>query len=76
VEKQYMFYHPDITNHDFILLSHQDANKNPANDTNDTDDVSSQPVKKKVQRGRVPTTRSQTCQKQNASRPALYRVGN
>jgi hypothetical protein len=46
--------------------------KNPVNATEHTDHASSKPDKKKVQRGRVPTTRSQDRPKQNASRPAKH----
>jgi hypothetical protein len=46
----------------------------PSTDTDGTEDGSPQPVKKKVQRGRLPTTRSQNHPKRNASRPNKHDV--
>jgi hypothetical protein len=48
--------------------------KNPSTSTDGSEDGLTQPAKKKVQRGRLPITRSQDRPKWNASRPDKHNV--
>jgi hypothetical protein len=48
--------------------------KNPSTSTDGSEDGSTQPVKRKLQRGKLSTTRSQERPKWNASRPDQHNV--
>jgi hypothetical protein len=48
--------------------------KNPSTNTDVSEDGLTHPIKKKVQRGRLPTTRSQYRPKHNASKPDQHNV--
>jgi hypothetical protein len=76
LKKQYIFkYH---VNTNLYLFSAIQSTKMlttiPSTDTDVTEDGLLQPVKKKVQRGILPTTRSHNRSKQNASRPGKHNV--
>jgi hypothetical protein len=66
-----MFNYPFNNNIYFFsaIQSTKMLTTNPSTNTDVTEDGLTQPVKKKVQRGRFPTARSQNRPKRNASRP-------
>jgi hypothetical protein len=76
LKKQYVFNQPFNTN--LYLFSAiqftKMPTKNPSTSTDSGEDGLTQPVKKKVQRGRLSITRSQDRPKRNASRPDKHNV--
>jgi hypothetical protein len=74
LKKQYVFKYPFNTNI-YVFSAIQSTKmptKNPSTSTNVSKDGLTQPVKKKVQRGRFPIMRSQDRPKSNASRPIKH----
>jgi hypothetical protein len=71
LKKKYVFNQPFNTNLYFFsaIQFTKIPTKNPSNSTNVSEDGLTQPVKKKVQMGRLSITRSQDRPKHNASRP-------
>jgi hypothetical protein len=76
LKKQYVFIKLSNANLYFFsaIQFTKMLTKNPSTSTDVSEDGLTQPVKKKVQRGRLSITRSQDRPKQNASRPNKHNI--
>jgi hypothetical protein len=76
LKKQYVINYPFNTNLYFFsdIQSTKMPTKDPSTSTDVIEDGLTQPVKKKVQRRRLPITRSKDRPKRNASRPDKHNV--